>query len=87
MVAAQSQISARSWACTLKQIARREASLLFALLGLDSDNGGEFINHHLVACLGQRPKLGLFTRGRTYRKNNNARVEQRSRWFSSASPV
>jgi len=45
---------------------------------LDSDNGGEFINHHLVAYLGQRPKPVLLTRGRPYRKNDNARVEQRN---------
>jgi hypothetical protein len=64
--------------CTLKQIGHLEASLPFALLGLDSDNGGEFINHHLVAYLGQRPKPVLFTRGRPYKKNDNARVEQRN---------
>lgn len=63
---------------TLEQITRLEESLPFALLGLDSDNGGEFINHHLVAYLGQRPKPVLFTRGRPYRKNDNARVEQRN---------
>ena len=64
--------------CTLAQITHLEASLPFALLGLDSDNGGEFINHHLVAYLGQRRKPVLFTRGRPYRKNDNARVEQRN---------
>jgi hypothetical protein len=68
----------RGQACTLKQIAHLEASLPFALLGLDSDNGGEFINHHLVAYLEQRPKRVLFTRGRPYKKNDNARVEQRN---------
>ncbi len=68
----------RGRACTLQQIAHLEKSLPFALLGLDSDNGGEFINHHLVAYLGQRPKPVLFTRGRPYRKNDNARVEQRN---------
>ncbi len=68
----------RGRACTLKQIAQLESSLPFALLGLDSDNGGEFINHHLVAYLGQRPKPVLFTRGRPYQKNDNARVEQRN---------
>jgi hypothetical protein len=68
----------RGQACTLQQIAHLEASLPFALLGLDSDNGGEFINHHLVAYLGQRPKPVLFTRGRPYKKNDNARVEQRN---------
>ncbi len=68
----------RGQRCTLAQIADLEKSLPFALLGLDSDNGGEFINHHLVAYLGQRPKPVLFTRGRPYRKNDNARVEQRN---------
>jgi hypothetical protein len=68
----------RSQHCTLAQIAHLEQSLPFALLGLDSDNGGEFINHHLVAYLGQRPKPVLFTRGRPYHKNDNARVEQRN---------
>lgn len=64
--------------CTLKQIEDLEKSLPFPLLGLDSDNGGEFINHHLVAYLGQRPKPVLFTRSRAYHKNDNARVEQRN---------
>jgi len=68
----------RGRTCTLQQIAHLEESLPFGLLGLDSDNGGEFINHHLVAYLGQRPKPVLFTRGRPYRKNDNARVEQRN---------
>ena len=68
----------RGQACTLQQIAHLERSLPFALLGLDSDNGGEFINHHLVAYLKQRPKPVLFTRGRPYKKNDNARVEQRN---------
>jgi len=68
----------RSQHCTLAQIRDLEASLPFAILGVDSDNGGEFINHHLAAYLGQRAKPVLFTRGRPYRKNDNARVEQRN---------
>lgn len=44
----------------------------------DSDNGGEFINHHLVAYLGQRQKRVLFTRSRPYKKNDNAPVAQRN---------
>lgn len=68
----------RSQRCTLKQITHLETSLPFVLLGVDSDNGGEFINHHLVAYLGQRSKPVLFTRGRPHRKNDNARVEQRN---------
>jgi hypothetical protein len=68
----------RGQRCTLAQIQDLEQSLPFALLGVDSDNGGEFINHHLVAYLGQRPKPVLMTRGRPYHKNDNARVEQRN---------
>ncbi len=68
----------RGRACTLAQIAHLEKSLPFALLGLDSDNRGEFINHHLAAYLGQRAKPVHFTRGRPYQKNDNARVEQRN---------
>jgi hypothetical protein len=64
--------------CTLAQIRDLEASLPFRLLGVDSDNGGEFINHHLVAYLGQRKRPVLFTRSRPYKKNDNAHVEQRN---------
>jgi hypothetical protein len=64
--------------CTLAQITQLEASLPFALLGLDSDNGGEFINHHLAAYLEQRHEPVLFTRGRSHHSNDNARVEQRN---------
>jgi hypothetical protein len=64
--------------CTVAQIAHLEAQLPFALLGLDSDNGGEFINHHLAAYLEQRQEPVLFTRGRAYHSNDNARVEQRN---------
>jgi hypothetical protein len=64
--------------CTVTQLRDLEVSLPFALLGMDSDNGGEFINHHLVAYLSQRPTPVLFTRSRPYKKNDNAHVEQRN---------
>ena len=50
--------------------------LPFPLLGLDSDNGGEFINHHLYAYC-QREGI-TFTRSRPYKKNDNAYVEQKN---------
>ena len=51
-------------------------SLPFALLGLDSDNGSEFINHHLYSYCQRR---GItFTRSRPYKKNDNAHVEQKN---------
>jgi len=52
------------------------AHLPFALLGLDSDNGGEFINDQLVRYC-QREQI-TFTRSRPYRKNDNCFVEQKN---------
>lgn len=53
--------------------------LPFPLKTLHTDNGSEFINHVLVPwCL--REKITL-TRGRGYRKNDQAYVEQRN-WLS-----
>ena len=50
--------------------------LPFPLLGLDSDNGAEFINHHLFAyCTDNKI---TFTRGRPYRKNDSCHVEQKN---------
>jgi len=50
--------------------------LPFPLLGLDSDNGAEFINDQLVRyCTAEKI---TFTRGRTGRKNDNAFVEQKN---------
>src|SRR5262249_7826173 len=42
------------------------------------DNGGEFLNHHLVSYFHLREKPVLFTRARAYHKNDNAHVEQRN---------
>jgi len=74
----QRALENRGQSSTLTQLRDLEASLPFALLGVDSDNGGEFINHHVVAWTEQRPRSVLFTRSRPYRKNDNAHVEQRN---------
>ena len=74
----QRALENRGQQCTLAQLQDLEASLPFPLRGLDSDNGGKFINHHVVAWLQQRKKPVLFTRARPYRKNDNAHVEQRN---------
>lgn len=51
-------------------------TLPFPLLGLDSDNGAEFINAHLLRYCTDH---GLtFTRGRSYRKNDSCYVEQKN---------
>jgi hypothetical protein len=46
------------------------------LAGLDSDNGSEFINHHLYASC-QREGI-TFTRSRAWQKNDSAHVEQKN---------
>ena len=50
--------------------------LPFALLGIDSDNGSEFINDLLFNYC-QDEKI-TFTRSRPYRKNDQAHVEQKN---------
>ena len=50
--------------------------LPFKLLGIDSDNGTEFINAHLIAYCKQEGIL--FTRSRPYRKNDNCFVEEKN---------
>jgi hypothetical protein len=68
----------RGEAATLAQIRDVEDHLPFALRGLDSDNGGEFINYHLLRHLQERAQPVAFTRSRAYHKNDNAHVEQKN---------
>ena len=74
----QRALENRGQHATLVQFKDLEACLPFPLRGVDSDNGGEFINHHLVAWLRERPVPVLFTRARPYRSNDNAHVAQRN---------
>jgi hypothetical protein len=48
----------------------------FPILGIDSDNGGEFINEHLLAYC--RAHQITFTRSRPGNKNDGAHVEQKN---------
>src|SRR6202790_740339 len=50
--------------------------LPFVLKGIDSDNGSEFINHHLLRYA-QQEQL-TFTRGRAWKKNDGCFVEQKN---------
>lgn len=50
--------------------------LPFPLLGLDSDNGSEFINRHLYNYC--RREGITFTRSRPYKKNDSCHVEQKN---------
>ena len=51
-------------------------ALPFALRGIDSDNGSEFINAHLYGYC--RAHQMQFTRGRPYKKDDNAHIEQKN---------
>jgi hypothetical protein len=53
-----------------------QVALPFPLLGIDSDNGSEFINEHLLSwCLQQQI---TFTRSRPQNKNDGCHVEQKN---------
>ena len=68
----------RGQAGTLVALKDLEASLPFALLGLDSDNGGEFLNYHVLNWLQKRSRPVFMTRSRPYKKDDNAHVEQKN---------
>jgi len=68
----------RGQAATLLALRDMEASLPFELLGLDSDNGGEFLNYHVLRWLQKRPRPVFMTRSRPYKKDDNAHVEQKN---------
>jgi hypothetical protein len=63
---------------TLTALREMEASLPFDFLGMDSDNGGEFLNHHVLRWLQKRPRPVFMTRSRPYKKDDNAHVEQKN---------
>ncbi len=78
---------ATSWTECLPLLHRSEAEVLrgldcarrtlpFQLLGLDTDNGSEFLNEGLVEYC-KREKI-TFTRGRPYKKNDQCYVEQKN---------
>ena len=57
-------------------IKKIEGRLPFSILGLDSDNGSEFINTHLLRYCEQNQIT--FTRSRPYRKNDSCFIEQKN---------
>ena len=61
---------------TLDAIIDIKNSLPFTLRGIDSDNGSEFINHHLKRFCDTN-KI-QFTRSRPYKKDDNAHIEQKN---------
>lgn len=68
----------KSEANVIEKIKCIEKHLPFKLKGFDSDNGNEFLNHHLLRYFTERKEKVTFTRSRPYRKNDNAHVEQKN---------
>ncbi len=66
----------RSQAVVVAGIDQCRQRLPYVLLGLDSDNGSEFINDHCKRYCEQRQIT--FTRGRPYKKNDQAYIEQKN---------
>jgi hypothetical protein len=62
----------------LEQTRQVEQSLPFSLLGLDFDNGGEWLNWHLIRYLQERSAPVRVTRSRPYHSDDNAHVEQKN---------
>jgi hypothetical protein len=66
----------KSQVAVFEALVEIEKRLPFDLMGIDSDNGSEFINDHLFRYCVQE-KI-TFTRARPYRKNDNCFVEQKN---------
>jgi hypothetical protein len=66
----------RGQAGVQQALAEMRGALPFALRGIDSDNGSEFINAHLYRYC--QAEAIQFTRGRPYKKDDNAHVEQKN---------
>lgn len=68
------QNKAQVW--TVEALDSIKKRLPFPLLGIDTDNGSEFLNAHLIRYT---EKHGIqFTRSRPYRKNDSCFVEQKN---------
>lgn len=67
---------ARDGALVVEGVAKVRTILPFAVRALDSDNGGEFINEHLMRYCDENAIT--LTRSRPYQKNDQAWVEQKN---------
>lgn len=69
-------VANKTQAAVSKAIVEIRHDLPFPLLGVDSDNGSEFINNTLYSyCIDEKI---TFTRSRPYQKNDQAHVEQKN---------
>lgn len=69
-------IKNKAMVSTVSAVENMRKRLPFKLKGIDTDNGSEFINNHLKKYC-EKHKI-TFTRGRSYRKNDNCFVEQKN---------
>ncbi|HPG35158.1 MAG TPA: hypothetical protein PLG63_02380 [bacterium] len=69
-------ILGKTEAATLNGIEEAIKALPFPIKGIDTDNGSEFINEHLFDYCNHHDIQ--FTRGRPYKKNDNAHIEQKN---------
>ena len=72
----QAPIWGKGERATLEQFKKIEGRLPFPIVGIDPDNGSEFINWHLYRYC-EKQKYN-FTRSRAYKKNDNAHIEQKN---------
>jgi hypothetical protein len=72
----QAAIWGKGEQAVLEQFKGIEKDLPFPILGVDPDNGGEFINWVMYRYI--REKEYSFTRSRPFHKNDNAHIEQKN---------
>src|SRR6056297_1916965 len=67
----------RSGSAVIHALDKAQELIPFSILGIDTDNGTEFINTELIRYC-EKEKI-TFTRGRAYKKNDQCYVEQKNR--------
>lgn len=68
----------RSGHATTQRVKEIEQALPFSVKGVNTDNGPEFLNGHLIRHFKNRDVVIPQSRSRPYHKNDNARVEQKN---------
>jgi hypothetical protein len=68
----------RSGHATTLRVVEIEQVLPFLVQGVNTDNGPEFLNGHLIRHFKERDVVVPQSRSRPYHKNDNARVEQKN---------
>jgi hypothetical protein len=64
---------------TLEALRHIRRKFPFEMGALHADNGGEILNHHVAAWLGERERPPFLWRSRPRKSNDNAHVEEKNR--------